>query len=314
MKNYFPGRFVAVSAALKFLPFAFCLLIFDFPILAQGPSPETGATLFPGGALISYNSVFTTRIASAPAAPSERRPTLTHEAPLTFMWGFRRDYQLTVVVPVVTHHLGRSEGGTGVGDTLVLLKYRFLRRDSPRGTTQAAVTAGPTLPTGRTGLRDVAGTFLPVHAQPGSGAAGLFLNLSGTYTGLFRVKRLVADESVTYVRRGEGAQQTRLGDFWESRFWLSYRPYQSKSVGAEWWVGPSLTWQHMGRDRRAGLREAASGGDVLWLGATTYYSPRAGLIFWLGAEVPPAQDLHGIPYRLGRRVSFGVTRQFTLRR
>ena len=111
----------------------------------QGPTPETGATLFPGGAYISYNSIFTTRglaAGSEAKLPITARPTFMHEIPLTFAWGFRRDFQLTVVVPIVNTRFeasasGRTNrpGGTGLGDVLVLLKYRFLRLDSERGTT-----------------------------------------------------------------------------------------------------------------------------------------------------------------------------------
>lgn len=292
---------------------------------AQGPSPETGATLFPGGAFVSYNSIFTTRRPverkGVEGHPRMLRPTWTHEAPITFGWGFHRDFQFTAVMPIVTDHLAwpaagypRTVGGTGSGDLLLLLKYRFLRLDSPRGTTQAALTIGPKLPTGRTHLHDDAGVRLPAGVQPGSGATDLFLNLSGTYTGLFHIKRLVADESITYWRRTEGAQQTRPGDALESRFWLSYRPYQSRAIGAEWWVGPSLTWQRTGVDRLGGVRLGRRGEDMLALGASTYFSPRIGTIFWFGVDFPVAQNRSDMPVERKHRYSFGITRQFTLHR
>ena len=73
---------------------------------AQGPSPETAAPLFPGGALISYNSIFNTREAF-PRLPKHLRhgkPTFSHEGDFNFTWGFFRDFDLTVLVPVVTNH------------------------------------------------------------------------------------------------------------------------------------------------------------------------------------------------------------------
>jgi hypothetical protein len=101
---------------------------------AQGPAPETAPPLFPGGGLVPYNSVFTT-------------------------WGLYRDFDLTVLVPIVTNHFDTvgtpGVGGTGLGDAMFLVKYRFYRRDSERGTTQASVTFGPKIPTGRTDLTDV---------------------------------------------------------------------------------------------------------------------------------------------------------------
>ena len=71
---------------------------------------------------------------------------------------------------------------------MVLVKYRFYRRDSERGTTQASVTFGPKIPTGRTDLTDVIGKRLPASLQPGSGSTDLFLAANWTYTGLFNLR------------------------------------------------------------------------------------------------------------------------------
>jgi hypothetical protein len=102
------------------------------PAYAQGPAPETAPPLFPGGALISYNSIFTTRglvpgISSG--IPVTARPTFSHEGDFNFTWGFYHDFDLTVLVPVVTNHFDRPGSpvaeGTGLGDAMVLAKYRF---------------------------------------------------------------------------------------------------------------------------------------------------------------------------------------------
>jgi len=116
----------------------------------QGTAPETAPPLFPGGGLVSYNSVFTTR---APTGiPATARPTFSQERDFNFTWGFYRDFDLTVLVPLVTNEYETpatpNVGGTGLGDVVVLVKYRFYRRDSARGTTQASFTVGPKIPTG----------------------------------------------------------------------------------------------------------------------------------------------------------------------
>ena len=89
------------------------ILLASAAALAQGPSPESAAPIFPGGALISANFI----------SDSGRR-----SLPTTFSWGFRRDFQLSAVVN---------------RDATLVLKYRFLRMDSERGTTQGAISAGP---------------------------------------------------------------------------------------------------------------------------------------------------------------------------
>lgn len=300
-----------------------CLALMAPRAWAQGPTPETANTIFPGGGLVSYGADFISRRSPAGviSIPPTIRPTFEVGQPVVFDWGIRRDIELMAATSVRTDRLDLpapaspiNAGGSGLGDSLVLLKYRFLRLDSERGTTQASITIGPRLPTGRTDLRDPSGALLPASVQPGSGSTDLFLNLSGTYTGLFHVKRLVADATVSYWRTTEGIERTRLGDSIDSRFYLPYRPYQSHSVGPEWWIGPSLTWQHMERDRIAGVRQADSGGDVLNLGGTTYFSPRPGLELWFGAEFAVAQQMNGIQDRLRRHISVGFSKQFQFRR
>ena len=289
---------------------------------AQGASPETAATLFPGGALVSYNSVFTTRsVFASPTGnmPSTARPTFSHEGQFNFTWGFHRDFALTVLVPVVTNRFDMrtpaarsSAGGTGLGDVTLLVKYRFYRRDSERGTTQASVTFGPKIPTGGTTLAGTNGFLLPAGLQPGSGSTDFFVAGNWTYTGVFHLKRLVADEDFHSVLRSQGTQRSRLGSNVASRFWLSYRPYQSKNLTHEWFVGPQLTWLHMQDDRIAGIVQNGSGGDALLAGVTSYFGLRPGLHAWIGADWDIAHSSGPMFMPIRRHISFGITRQFRL--
>ena len=285
----------------------------------QGPAPETAPSLFPGGVLISYNSIFVTRglmPGISAGIPANARPTFSHEGDFNVRWGFRRDFNLIVLIPVVTNRFRAAStpavGGTGPGDALLLVKYRFYRRDSERGTTQASVTFGPKIPTGRTNLTDIDGKSLPAGLQPGSGSTDLFLAANWTYTGLFNIKRLVADEDLHSLLRSPGTQAMRLGSNLESRFWLSYRPYQSKNINREWFVGPVLTWLHYQDNRISGVTQNGSGGDVLLTGITTYATVRPGMHLWLGADWDITHST-GASFRPVRRhISFGITQQFQL--
>jgi len=286
---------------------------------AHGPSPENGATLFPGGALFAYNSIFMSRSAARDGLPLQEgmRPTFEHERLFTFSWGIRRDLQFTAQLPVATRRLDlpprAEEGGTGIGDLELQLKYRFLRRDSDRGTTQASLSIGPKLPTGRTNVRDSVGTILPAALQPGSGSTDLALGAYWTYTGLFHVKRLVADASVQHLRRTEGTQDVRLGDTTDANFWISYRPYQTQAIGREWFIGPGVTWRRMGADRLRGGAIAATVDNVLWLGITNYFSPKGGIVLWLSVDFPVAERT-AMPLRMGRRFNVGLAKQFSIHR
>jgi hypothetical protein len=288
---------------------------------AQGPAPETAPPLFPGGGLISYNSIFTTRSlipGISGGIPATAFPTFSHEGDFNFTWGFYRNFDLTVLVPVVTNHFETGNtaavGGTGLGDAMVLVKYRFYRRDSERGTTQASVTFGPKIQTGRTDLTDGNGKRLPAGLQPGSGSTDLFLAANWTYTGLFNLRRLVADEDFHSLIRSQGTQSTRLGSNVESRFWLSYRPYESKNVAREWFIGPVLTWLHSRDDRIGAVTQSGSGGDVLLTGITTYVGVRPGMHLWLGMDWDMAHSTGATFMPVRRHVSFGITQQFRMHR
>jgi hypothetical protein len=289
------------------------------PARGQGAAPETAPPLFPGGELISYNSIFTTRgltPGSAGNLSPTARPTFSHEGDFNFTWGFYRNFDLTILIPIVTNHFDRANqptvGGTGLGDSMVFVKYRFYRRDSQRGTTQASLTFGPKIPTGRTDLTDGNGTRLPATLQPGSGSTDFFIAANWTYTGLFNLRRLVADEDFHSLFRTRGTQATRLGDDLESRFWLSYRPYESKNGAREWFIGPALTWLHSQDDRIAGVTQWGSGGDVLLAGITTYVGVRPGMHLWLGMDWDAAHSTGAMFMPVRRHISFGITQQFRL--
>lgn len=300
-------------------PLLLISLSFGAAAKAQGPAPETAPPLFPGGGLVSYSSLFVTR-SRMPALPGNipatARPTFAHESDINFTWGFYRNFDVAVVVPIVTNHFdfvrGPGTGGTGLGDAMVLLKYRFYRRDSERGTTQASITVGPKFPTGRTSVAGSNGRLLPAGLQPGSGSSDFFLAANWTYTGLFHIRRLVADEDFHMLLRTEGTQANRLGHDFASRFWLSYRPFESKNGAREWFVGPTLTWMHSVDDRIAGLTQKGSGGSVLLAGITTYVGVRPGMHVWLGADWDAAHSSGAMFMPVRRHISFGITQQFRL--
>ena len=285
----------------------------------QGAAPETAPPLFPGGGLVSYNSVFTTRSpmpGMSAGIPVTARPTFSHQGDFNFTWGFYRDFDLTVLVPLVTNEYGPPStanlGGTALGDLMVLVKYRFYRRDSARGTAQASFTIGPKIPTGHTDLRSGSGSLLPASLQPGSGSVDLFAAANWTYTGLFNVRRLVADEDFHALVRSQGTQATRLGSDVESRFWLSYRPYEAKDGKREWFIGPAVTWLHSQDDRIAGINQNGSGGEVLLAGMTTYVRVRPGMHLWVGMDWDVAHSTGMAFMPIRRHISFGITQQFPM--
>jgi len=121
---------------------------------------------------------------------------------------------------------------------------------------------------------------------------------------------LVANGTVDYLDRTEGSQRTRLGNSLHTRFYFSYRPYQSHSVGREWWIGPELAWEQVGITRNGGVPQANSGGNVFSVGGATYFSPSPGLELWFGIDFAEAQQWNGTQDTVKRHISVGISKQF----
>lgn len=294
----------------------FVLLLLRSVVNAQSPSPETAATLFPKGALLSYGSDFYSR--DFPPAGDQltptSQPTFAHHGNFVFTWGFYPNFDFTIRAPIVTNRfVNQAEnGGTDFGDLLALVKHRVFRSDSRRGTSQISITGGVEFATGSTDVSDSAGKTLPASMQPGSGSTDLFLGANWTYTGLFNIRRLVLDEDFQSLIRTTGTQNTNLGNNFESRLWISYRPYESQDVQREWFIGPSLAWLHTNDEKIAGIFQQGSGGDVLLAGLTTYVGVAAGMHVWLALAWDVAHSDQENFSPVQRRISFGITRQFRL--
>jgi len=84
--------------------------VLTVPGWAQGPTPETGNTIFPGGGLASYAADFFSR--RPPGGVTSIRPTILPtravSQPLQLSWGVRRDLELTAVTSIDTNRLNLS--------------------------------------------------------------------------------------------------------------------------------------------------------------------------------------------------------------
>jgi hypothetical protein len=112
--------------------------------------------------------------------------------------------------------------------------------------------------------------------------------------------------------RAQGTQATRLGSDIESRFWLSYGPYESKNVARQWFIGPVLTWFHSQDERIGGVRQNESGGEALLAGITSYVGVRPGMHVWLGMDWEVAHSTGASFMPVRRHISFGITQQFRM--
>ena len=289
-------------------------------VRAQDPAVETGPTVAAGTLGVSYSSSFTTKDAPELTIPVVNlRPTFEHEARFLAQWGFRKNFEVSFLLPIETlsfHYDGFSSfsnGGTGLGDARLLGKYQFLNKENDDGAFQASATFGLKLPTGNTGLHGGVGQLLPPGLQAGTGSTDWFFRANGTYTGLFHVENLALDGSIEYMKRTEGTQQLRFGDSFEGRFWLFYHPDFRAALVKDWWIGPALSWRHAAHDAQFGSDLDGTAGGELFLGGATYLRPHEGILLWLSGDFPIAQTDNGIFFRTDHRITFGVTKQFQIK-
>src|SRR5262249_12066658 len=135
-----------------------------------------------------------------------------------------------------------------------------------------------------------------------------------TYTGLFNVRRLVADGGFHSLLRSTGTQATNLGNDLESRLWLSYRPYETKDPSREWVIGPDLNWGYSQEEKGSRRTLKGSGSNALLAGATTFVGVRPGMHFWFGMAWAVAHSTGAASMPFRRHISFGVTQQFRIHR
>jgi hypothetical protein len=73
-----------------------------------------------------------------------------------------------------------------------------------------------------------------------------------------RAFRAARWEQQIFTRCFEPTRATRLGSDVESRFWISYRPYEARDGSREGFIGPALTWLYSQNDSVSGIYVVAA--------------------------------------------------------
>jgi hypothetical protein len=180
---------------------------------------------------------------------------------------------------------------SGVGDLSLMAQY-VLAHDHGEGWWVSAL-GGVKLPTGSTSERDVAGERLETEHQPGTGSWDPLLGFAAQK----RWGATSAHVSALYQYSTTGAQATRLGDRMNVSGALVYtlggteHHEHSGSGHGTWGVMLESQFEHEGRQRIAGVVEADSGGEVLWLAPGVRYAASTGWSAAVSAGVPLWQDV-----------------------
>ncbi len=208
----------------------------------------------------------------------------------------RRNLTLRLGIPWVSTRLEQTIEGTrrsttasGLGDIILVGRYRFFKHDAFLRTTQLAVQASLKFPTGATDAEDDEGERLPPPFQVGTGSFDASVGLNVTQV----IRRWSLHSNVAYRFNTEGAQDFRFGDVLLYNLDLEYR-------WKPWRPGPEiiplleLNGRHAMRAERAGRTIADSGGDVVSLSPGMQYSAASGR--WLvevAVQIPVVRELNG---------------------
>jgi hypothetical protein len=232
------------------------------------------------------------------------------------------------------HELGDS---SGIGDLSLLGQYRFYNNRASQ--IEAALLLGIKIPTGPTHRTAKGGERFEIEFQSGSGSwDGLF--------GVALTKRMGPwsfDANVLYVLATDGAQSTNLGDRFQYNAAVSYRiagglwsgrPMHARALPEPMHHGGPKVHRHTpaheelttppgpaldlvlemngewhGRQEIAGVTEADSGGNVIYLspGLRLSYDKWSGFV---SVGIPVVHNLNGLQAEPDWRLLTGVAINF----
>jgi hypothetical protein len=250
----------------------------DFCLAAQGISPlEVGASGFRVDVRFLRLATAFRNGAAVDNPEQELETHLTQQ--YSFFYGLSSRFSLAGLLPVSRRHSERltEEGvrvtGTefGMGDIVLLFRYKALVEHAMESTTILSFTAGTRLPTGRTGGMNSQGEHLDAHMQLGTGSTDIL----GGISGFIAVDRtaLILNFLGGFVTGG--ANGHRFGDNLNYDLTVRFRVYPSEYDETQFFAALGVNGEWRGREREDGIADENSGGNVTYVtpGFQIYFSP-----------------------------------------
>ncbi len=225
------------------------------------------------------------------------------QVPVILSYALITDATVTAVFPYVRKKLemgGTELEASGLGDIRLLGKYRFYRKDAPRGRTQAAAIFGLKLPSGSDNETD-GGMRLPPPLQPGSGSLDVILGAAvGKSTAFYNL-----EGGVTYKVNSE-ANDFRFGNTVNYDLSFQYKLYPGwPTRDAQMNLTLELNGTYAAKSETNGVTLANSGGNTLLLSPGVQYILTGNLLLETSVQVPIVQDLNGSQLETDYAVLFG---------
>mgnify|MGYP000432222542 CR=1 FL=1 len=193
-------------------------------------------------------------------------------------YGITTDLTLRANIPVVLERRVGSKSSTGVGDVVLLSKYRFWRHDAIGAQDALTALVGVKLPTGKTS----------VTPSLGSGA---FDFIMGLVIGRDS-RRWTLSADIQSVLKTEGSNNIRVGHQFLANTAFGIRPWLGEYTDPDFIIMTELNWRGQLRSTQSGASLANSGGHRLFV------APGFTLIYrnWGlrgGVQIPIYQELNG---------------------
>jgi len=270
------------------------VLIVPTSAFAVAINSDVGLTPFKGQWIVRSQLRYTKK-ADDPS-PQDRKLDVV-AMPQTLVYGFTEKTSVILTVPFLNKELdstvdgariGRSDAG--LGDLLLLGKYRVYAKDYPTAASRFSIVAGTDLPTGQSGDADARGK-LPRDLQLGSGSADPLVG--GAYT--WQSLDDEWDASLTYTFNTT-ANKFEFGDVltytvaYQRRVWPLKLP--ERGLYAQWNVVLEANgqWEQQAKDH--GSRVDNTGGHLLFL-SPGFQVATKHFVVETSIQLPVLQNLNG---------------------
>lgn len=278
----------------RFLGIGVLVLIVPASAFAVAINSDVGLTPFKGQ-WIYRSQLRYTKKADDPT-PQDRKLEV-FAMPQTLVYGLTEKTSVILTIPFLSKELDStidgirtSRGDAGVGDLLLLGKYRLYTKDYPSATSRFSVVAGTDLPTGQSGDADARGK-LPRDLQLGSGSADPLLG--GAYT--WQSLDDEWDASLTYTFNTT-ANKFEFGDVltytvaYQRRVWPITLP--ERGLYAQWNVVLEANgqWEQQANDHSRRIDN--TGGHLLFLSPGLQVATKH-VVAEVSIQLPALQNLNG---------------------
>lgn len=187
-----------------------------------------------------------------------------------------------------------KESASGIGDTELLARYRFMKKDRPDGTYQQALLLGVKLPTGAWNVKDK-GTRLMDMVQPGTGST----DYRGGFATTWRKGNLTVDGDLIYTFKTENQENYKFGNL------ISYDLaglYQLNDL----YLMLELNGRAAEKDEANSVKDDNTGGHQLFINPGVSYHILPNTMLMLSVQVPVYANMNGDAQKTNYHVMGGV--------